>query len=92
MPRYHFELANGHRLPDPEGPDYTSDQDAKAKIARQIQSLKARRQAEMNAWRRRTRNWKLQSSSTLAKGSIWPRIGASFEFHFLFDSRTHIFK
>lgn len=39
MPRYHFELTNGHRLPDPTGLECDSDKDASAKadiIARQI--------------------------------------------------------
>ena len=39
MPRYFFDIANGHRLIDPGGLDCASDQDAieKAKfIARQI--------------------------------------------------------
>jgi hypothetical protein len=39
MPRYHFELTNGHRLPDPTGLECNSDQDARSKadlIARQI--------------------------------------------------------
>jgi hypothetical protein len=31
MPRYHFELANGHRLPDPSGLECTGDDDARAK-------------------------------------------------------------
>jgi hypothetical protein len=31
MPLYHFELANGHRLPDPGGLECTGDEDAKAK-------------------------------------------------------------
>jgi hypothetical protein len=39
MPRYHFELTNGHRLPDPTGLECKGDQDAKSKadlIARRI--------------------------------------------------------
>jgi hypothetical protein len=39
MPHYHFELTNGHRLPDPTGLECNSDQDAKSKadlIARRI--------------------------------------------------------
>ena len=34
MPRYHFELANGHRLPDPGGLECSGDHDAmeKAKV------------------------------------------------------------
>ena len=31
MPRYHFELANGHRLPDPSGLECSGPQDAIAK-------------------------------------------------------------
>jgi hypothetical protein len=31
MPRYHFELTNGHRLPDPTGLECNSDQDARSK-------------------------------------------------------------
>ena len=31
MPRYHFELANGHRLPDPSGLECSDHQDAIAK-------------------------------------------------------------
>ena len=31
MPRYHFELANGHRIPDPLGLDCKNDEDAIAK-------------------------------------------------------------
>ncbi|MEA2897505.1 MAG: hypothetical protein QOJ84_3120 [Bradyrhizobium sp.] len=39
MPRYHFELTNGHRLPDPTGLECNSDQEARSKadlIARRI--------------------------------------------------------
>jgi uncharacterized protein DUF6894 len=39
MPRYYFDLANGHRLADPSGLVCRDDEDAKAKaevIARQI--------------------------------------------------------
>jgi hypothetical protein len=39
MPRYFFEIKNGHRLPDPAGLDCRDDDDALAKaqdIARQI--------------------------------------------------------
>jgi hypothetical protein len=39
MSRYHFELANGHRLQDPTGLECNSDQDARAAaeiIARQM--------------------------------------------------------
>jgi hypothetical protein len=39
MPRYYFDLANGHRLADPSGLDCRDDEDAKAKaevIAREI--------------------------------------------------------
>jgi len=31
MPRYHFELANGHRIPDPRGLDCKNGEDAVAK-------------------------------------------------------------
>jgi hypothetical protein len=39
MPRFHFELTNGHRLPDPTGLDCPNEQDAKGAadlIAQQI--------------------------------------------------------
>jgi hypothetical protein len=39
MPRYHFELTNGHRLPDPTGLECETEHDAKSKadlIARRI--------------------------------------------------------
>jgi hypothetical protein len=39
MPRYYFDLANGHRLADPSGLDCRDNEEAKAKaevIARQV--------------------------------------------------------
>jgi hypothetical protein len=40
MPRYHFELANGHRIPDPHGLDCKNEEDAVAK-ARKIADVMA---------------------------------------------------
>jgi hypothetical protein len=41
MPRYHFELANGHRLPDPSGLECTGDDDAKAKAIQIARTMSA---------------------------------------------------
>jgi Domain of unknown function (DUF6894) len=38
MPRFHLELANGHRIPDPRGLDCKNEEDAVAK-ARHIANV-----------------------------------------------------
>ena len=49
MPLYHFELANGHRLPDPAGLECSGDEDAKVKadiiahtMAQELEAVRGR--------------------------------------------------